>query len=118
MPRTIFINRLYYPDHSATSQLLTELAECLTVEGRQVHVITGRQLYEDANAGLAGRSPHHAARRLKDGWAAALLTAAGMYVWQFTGGLLAPAARENISIIERHSLLYCFALCISILGKC
>ena len=41
---------------------------------------------------LAGRSPHHAGRRLKAGLAAAFLTAAGMYVWQLTGGLLAPAA--------------------------
>ena len=52
MSRIVFINRFYYPDNSATSQLLIELAEYLASQGKEVHVITSRQLYENANAGL------------------------------------------------------------------
>ena len=34
------------------SGLPAELAEYPAVEGKQTHIVTGRQLYEDANAGL------------------------------------------------------------------
>ena len=52
MQRIIFINRFYFPDHSATSQLLTELSEFLAGSGKNIHVITSRQMYEDAKAKL------------------------------------------------------------------
>ena len=56
--RIICINRFFWPDHSATSQLLTDLAFHLAakgtaVTGTAVTVITGRQLYGDAQAVLA-----------------------------------------------------------------
>ena len=50
--RVIFINRYFYPDHSATSQLLTELAFDLVTTGREVHVIASRQQYDEPRATL------------------------------------------------------------------
>jgi glycosyltransferase involved in cell wall biosynthesis len=52
MARLIFLNRFFFPDHSATSQILSDLAFDLAERGRDVHVITSRQLYEDAKAQL------------------------------------------------------------------
>lgn len=51
-PKIIFINRFFHPDHSATSQLLSDLAFNLAHHGQTVHVITGGQLYGDARAAL------------------------------------------------------------------
>ena len=52
MPRLIFVNRYFSPDHSATSQILSDLAFDLAGAGREVHVITSRQIYDDAKADL------------------------------------------------------------------
>ena len=38
--RLIFINRFFYPDHSATSQMLTDLVFGLAKRGAQITVIT------------------------------------------------------------------------------
>ncbi len=51
----IFLNRFFYPDHSATSQLLADLAFDLANEGYMVRVITSRQRYNDPLANLAAR---------------------------------------------------------------
>ena len=48
----IFVNRYFYPDHSATSQLLSDLAFDLASRGETIHVITGCQLYGDPQAAL------------------------------------------------------------------
>jgi len=40
-PKVIFANRVYWPDESATAQLLTDLAPALVQRGREVHVIAG-----------------------------------------------------------------------------
>jgi glycosyltransferase involved in cell wall biosynthesis len=53
--KIIFINRFFYPDHSATSQLLTELAFHLARQGHSVEVVCSRQLYEGAGARLLAR---------------------------------------------------------------
>jgi glycosyltransferase involved in cell wall biosynthesis len=53
--KIIFINRFYAPDHSATSQMLTDLAVALAAGGDEVQIVTSRQLYDDAAASLA---PH------------------------------------------------------------
>jgi colanic acid biosynthesis glycosyl transferase WcaI len=47
-PHLIFVNRFFHPDHSATSQLLSDLAFHLAESGFDVHVLTSRQLYDDA----------------------------------------------------------------------
>jgi len=52
MPRLIFVNRFFCPDHSATSQILSDLAFYLAKAGRDVHVVTSTQLYDDAKAAL------------------------------------------------------------------
>ncbi len=51
MTRIIFVNRFFWPDHSATSQILSDLAFHLADEGREVHVVTSRLLYEGAAGG-------------------------------------------------------------------
>jgi len=50
--KLIFVNRYFHPDRSATSQLLSDIAFRLTARGREVHVVTSRQRYEDAAARL------------------------------------------------------------------
>ena len=52
MSRLIFVNRFFAPDHSATSQILSDLAYYLANTGRDVHVVTSTQLYDDAKAAL------------------------------------------------------------------
>jgi glycosyltransferase involved in cell wall biosynthesis len=52
MPRLIFVNRFFYPDHSATSQLLSDLAFHLAGAGSDVHVVTSTQIYDDPKASL------------------------------------------------------------------
>jgi colanic acid biosynthesis glycosyl transferase WcaI len=52
MPRLIFVNRFFFPDHSATSQLLSDLAFHLAGTGREVHVVTSTQIYDDPTASL------------------------------------------------------------------
>ena len=56
--RVIFVNRYFFPDHSATSQLLTDLALSLASHGKDVHVLTGRQLYDEPNAALPTQERH------------------------------------------------------------
>jgi glycosyltransferase involved in cell wall biosynthesis len=52
--RIIFINRFFFPDYSANSQLLSDLTFHLASLGKEVHVITSQQLYEAPRA----RLPH------------------------------------------------------------
>ena len=63
--RIIFVNRYFFPDHSATSQMLSELAFAMSARGHLIGIVTSRQLYEDAKANL---SPHE--------------TAAGVEIWR------------------------------------
>jgi glycosyltransferase involved in cell wall biosynthesis len=65
--RIIFLNRYFHPDHSATSQMLSDLAFALAEAGAEsgaeagvhsgvaVSVVTSRQLYEDAARRLPAR---------------------------------------------------------------
>lgn len=56
MDRNIwFVNRFFYPDHSATSQLLTDLALSLAQQGHRVRVVTSRQRYDEPQARLPAR---------------------------------------------------------------
>src|SRR5436309_14910323 len=52
MNRIIFLNRFFYPDHSATSQLLSDLAFHLAGCGHDVCVITSQQRYDAPRARL------------------------------------------------------------------
>jgi colanic acid biosynthesis glycosyl transferase WcaI len=51
--RVWFVNRYFYPDESATSQLLSDLAFGLVQRGCEVHILCSRQLYGEAEAKLA-----------------------------------------------------------------
>jgi colanic acid biosynthesis glycosyl transferase WcaI len=53
--RLIFVNRYFYPDVSATSQMLSDLAAGLVGERFERHIVCSRQLYEDARVRLAAR---------------------------------------------------------------
>ena len=48
----IFINRFFYPDHSATSQMLSDLAFALAGRGRKIVIITSRLRYDNPGARL------------------------------------------------------------------
>jgi colanic acid biosynthesis glycosyl transferase WcaI len=50
--RVIFVNRYFFPDHSATSRILSDLAFALAESGRAVCVVTSRQRYDDPQAQL------------------------------------------------------------------
>lgn len=52
MASIIFVNRFFFPDHSATSQILSDLAFHLAGSGHRVHVVTSRQRYDDPDANL------------------------------------------------------------------
>ena len=43
----LFVNRFYAPDHSATSQMLTDLAVAFAVDGTDVKIVTSRLRYDD-----------------------------------------------------------------------
>ncbi len=53
MPKVVFVNRYAHPDHSATSQMVSDLAFALVRRGHAVEMVASRQLYEDAGARLA-----------------------------------------------------------------
>lgn len=53
MRRLIFVNRFFFPDFSATSQLLSDLAFHLAAGGREVQVVTSAQIYDAPRAPLA-----------------------------------------------------------------
>lgn len=57
--KIIFVNRFFYPDHSATSQILSDLAFHLAGEGRSVHVVTSRQRRDDPDVRLAADETIH-----------------------------------------------------------
>lgn len=50
--KVVFVNRYFYPDESATSQLLTDLTSSLVLSGRIVHVICSGQRYDDPRSRL------------------------------------------------------------------
>jgi glycosyltransferase involved in cell wall biosynthesis len=53
--RIIFVNRFFYPDHSATSQMLTDLAFALAEHGHPTTVVTSRLRYDDPVVRLPAR---------------------------------------------------------------
>ena len=56
--KIVFVNRYFYPDQSATSQLLTDLATALAERKFNVHVVCSRQCYDDSSARLPARELH------------------------------------------------------------
>jgi glycosyltransferase involved in cell wall biosynthesis len=58
LTRVLLLNRFFFPDHSASSQLATDLAIDLAACGFEVIVITSRQRYDDPSARLAPEQVH------------------------------------------------------------
>ncbi len=56
--RIWFVNRFFWPDHSATSQILSDLAFELAKADGAVNVITSRGLYDDPSASLPQHETH------------------------------------------------------------
>lgn len=52
MSRVVFVNRYFHPDHSATSQIASDLAVHLASRGWEVEAIASRQRYDDPSARL------------------------------------------------------------------
>ena len=52
MRSVVFVNRYFHPDHSATSQIASDLAFHLAARGWDVTAVTSRQRYDDAGARL------------------------------------------------------------------
>jgi glycosyltransferase involved in cell wall biosynthesis len=50
--RVVFVNRYVHPDHSATSQILSDLAASLAASGSDVLLVGSRQRYDDPAASL------------------------------------------------------------------
>jgi len=53
--KIIFVNRYFYPDQSATSQMLSDLAFALAESGNRICIVTSRQTYENPQDDLAPR---------------------------------------------------------------
>jgi colanic acid biosynthesis glycosyl transferase WcaI len=54
-PRVVFVNRFFHPDHSATAQILADLAFALARNGWDVEVVTSRAVYDDTAVQLDRR---------------------------------------------------------------
>lgn len=65
--RLIILNQFFYPDHSATSQLMTDLAESLVARGVGVTAVAGRGRY-NGGARLAAREEYRGVR-IERAWA-------------------------------------------------
>jgi glycosyltransferase involved in cell wall biosynthesis len=100
--RLIILNQFFYPDHSATSQLMTDLAESLVGRGMQVTALAGRGRY---NGG--GRlMPHEDYRgvRVERAWATSFGkgSVAGRLADYFTFYL---GATWKLLALPRHDVL-------------
>jgi glycosyltransferase involved in cell wall biosynthesis len=58
----LFINRFFYPDQSATAQMLTDLTEGLVVQGFAVTVVTGRVGYLGGDQSLPSADSYKGVR--------------------------------------------------------
>ena len=57
--RLYFLNRYFHPDHSATSQMLSDLVFALAERGHRITVITSRLSYDDPTMRLPRRETLH-----------------------------------------------------------
>src|SRR5687768_6368175 len=66
--RLVFINRYFYPDISATAQLLTELTEDLAAQGETITVITGNTAYAEGPSVLPAQEIYKGIRIVRVGF--------------------------------------------------
>ena len=75
--KLLFVNRFFFPDHSATSQILSDLAFELAGRGHQVEVITSFLSYDGSRKlkrretvrGVTARAPRWSASTSRSGFA-------------------------------------------------
>ena len=60
--KIVFVNRFFFPDHSATSQLLTDVTVHLAEAGYEVAVVTSRQTYDNPLALYPARANEQGVR--------------------------------------------------------
>lgn len=65
--RIIILNQFFYPDHSATSQLMTDLAESLVEQGVSVTALAGRGRYNGGDR--LPPSEEHKGVKIERAWA-------------------------------------------------
>ncbi|HKC63425.1 MAG TPA: glycosyltransferase family 4 protein, partial [Pyrinomonadaceae bacterium] len=65
--RVIILNQFFYPDHSATSQLMTDLAESLIERGVEVTALAGRGRYNGGER--LGKSELYKGVKISRAWA-------------------------------------------------
>jgi colanic acid biosynthesis glycosyl transferase WcaI len=65
--RLIILNQFYYPDHSATSQLMTDLAESLVERGVEVTALSSRGRYTGGEQ--LSQSEQHNGVKIERAWA-------------------------------------------------
>lgn len=82
--RLVILNQFFYPDHSATSQLMTDLAESLAARGFRVTAVAGRGRYNGGGR-LAPREEYRGVR-VERAWATGFgkASAAGRLADYFT----------------------------------
>jgi glycosyltransferase involved in cell wall biosynthesis len=101
--RVLFVNRYFYPDCSATSQLLTELAEDLIAQGASVTVISGRTLYQGKETKLSVRDVHKGIRIVRVGFfrfdRSETLGRLGDYLSFWVSALWTAARIQNLSCL-------------------
>lgn len=57
--RLLFINQYYWPDHASTAQHLTDLAEHLAENGREVHVLCSQGTYREGSSKAPAYERHN-----------------------------------------------------------
>ena len=88
----VFLNRFYAPDHSATAQILTDLAIDLAAQGRDVTVIASRALYGQETGLLPANEAISGVRIIRVATPARRRGMAGRVMAYLLYLLLAPAA--------------------------
>lgn len=104
--RIVFFNRFYAPDHSATAQILTDLAEHLAAQGRAITVVTSRGIYGQDDGLLPPRETHAGVTILRSwtparrsGMAGRVAAYMAYYVTSF-GLALRLAGRDTILVVK------------------
>ena len=93
----VFLNRFYAPDHSATAQILTDLAGDLAAHGRDVTVIASRALYGQETGLLPPRETVAGVRVIRVATPARRVGMAGRVMAYALYLLLAPLAVWRIA---------------------
>ena len=96
--RIVFVNRYFWPDESATAQLLSDLSFYLSEHGHEVTVITGQSGYRDAESVFPPEEKHRGVQILRAGGSRSGRVSLGAKLLDFTSFLIGA-----LPIIRRES---------------